>query len=183
MRVKSQDLVGQIINGILITGCKRNKSNRLVFECLCSCGKQFSSRASHIKTAHTTSCGCKSCIVRLPGDNAVINLIYRDYQKSAKRRNLSFSLSVDEFKTLIFGSCVYCGQAPTLSKFFSNQKDRKERSIYCNGIDRSDNTIGYELKNCVSCCSVCNLAKHAMSLADFKSWIVRLVNFHKKKKL
>ena len=40
-----------------------------------------------------------------------------------------------------------------------------------NGIDRIDNNIGYESKNVVSCCKICNYAKSNMNYKDFILWI------------
>lgn len=36
-----------------------------------------------------------------------------------------------------------------------------------NGVDRVDNTKGYTLENCVTCCAEANYAKRALSYADF----------------
>jgi hypothetical protein len=38
-----------------------------------------------------------------------------------------------------------------------------------NGIDRVDNSIGYEMGNVVTCCVVCNLMKRCHSHSDFIS--------------
>jgi hypothetical protein len=50
--------------------------------------------------------------------------------------------------------------------------------VYCksvnftrpNGIDRVDNTLGYELGNVIPCCSVCNRAKSNLPLDYFLRW-------------
>ena len=47
-----------------------------------------------------------------------------------------------------------------------------------NGIDRFDNTIGYELHNCVPCCGFCNFAKGKHTYQEFKNWIKDLVSFN-----
>jgi hypothetical protein len=36
-----------------------------------------------------------------------------------------------------------------------------------NGIDRRENSIGYTLANCVSCCGPCNMMKKVLSYAEF----------------
>lgn len=78
------------------------------------------------------------------------------YRCNAKRRNLIFSLSKEEFRNLRGASCVYCGsQSP-------------------NGVDRYDNRIGYTKENAVSCCRLCNYAKRDMPAADFIAWAKRV---------
>ena len=42
-----------------------------------------------------------------------------------------------------------------------------------NGIDRVDPNKGYTTKNCVSCCSKCNYAKHEMTLSEYKEWLIK----------
>jgi 5-methylcytosine-specific restriction endonuclease McrA len=44
------------------------------------------------------------------------------------------------------------------------------------GIDRIDNTLGYNIENCVSCCKDCNRAKSDKTLNEFKEWITNLYN-------
>lgn len=54
--------------------------------------------------------------------------------------------------------CHYCGGAITTV-----------------GIDRIDNTKGYAMNNCVSCCRTCNIAKGAMSPSDFMTHAKKIV--------
>jgi len=62
------------------------------------------------------------------------------------------------------------------------RKKFRQRIISANGIDRQDNAKGYIPGNCVSCCRICNYAKHALTLEEFKSWIQRLIEFNANKK-
>ena len=57
--------------------------------------------------------------------------------------------------------CWYCGSMP----------------IPRNGIDRQDNSKGYEIGNCVPCCTKCNLLKSDMSYEDFCLWITKVFNY------
>lgn len=47
----------------------------------------------------------------------------------------------------------------------------ESNSCGCNGIDRKDNQLGYEILNVVSCCKICNIAKNDMKICEFLSWI------------
>jgi len=87
--------------------------------------------------------------------NSIIN--------SAKSRKLHLSLTRDEIAKLITSPCNYCGR---LSNYTSYKG--------CNGIDRVDNSMGYELSNCVSCCIYCNVSKNNRSLEDFRQHIINM---------
>jgi len=69
---------------------------------------------------------------------------YSVYINSATKRNLTISLEFDDFKKMVLSPCYYC-------KYF------KEEEV--NGIDRLNNSIGYEKNNCVPCCTTCNMMK------------------------
>jgi hypothetical protein len=69
---------------------------------------------------------------------------YTSYKKSATTRNIEFALSEQEFMALVKQSCYLCGI----------QSDTNH-----NGIDRFDNSKGYVISNCRSCCGHCNLLK------------------------
>jgi len=75
------------------------------------------------------------------------------YENVSKRKNLKFSISFEDFNKLIFLPCNYCGHKPT----------PPER----NGLDRMDNTKGYELSNVVPCCTPCNQMKSKLTVKDF----------------
>jgi hypothetical protein len=105
--------------------------------------------------------------------------VYKTYKDNAYKRKLSFRLSFEEFKNLIFADCFYCGQTPQIAKF-AGQENRRDRILSYNGVDRIDNSIGYISDNCVTCCSICNSAKSDLTLEEFKSWIQRLVSHNDK---
>lgn len=76
---------------------------------------------------------------------------YKKFINQAKKRNLNVTLTKKQFEILIKKNCYYC-----------NEKINKY-----NGIDRVDNTIGYHVMNCVTCCTICNRMKSNLSLEDF----------------
>lgn len=67
---------------------------------------------------------------------------YNIYKKNAKKRNLEFLLTKNQFYNLTAQPCCYCGDLQGH-----------------NGIDRVDSSKGYTVDNCVSCCSRCNIMK------------------------
>lgn len=77
--------------------------------------------------------------------------VLSDYTKGARRRNLKFQLSNEDFKQIVSRPCHYCG-LPQAS-----------------GIDRKDNSLGYVLNNVVASCATCNFCKHTSNYDDFLS--------------
>jgi hypothetical protein len=74
-----------------------------------------------------------------------IQIYYKDYILSARNRNYTMALEFNDFKTMVLSECYYCQYI-------------KEGEV--NGIDRLNNSIGYEKDNCVPCCETCNMMKH-----------------------
>jgi hypothetical protein len=70
---------------------------------------------------------------------------FKRYQRQAKQRNLSFTLSLEEFEKLVSAACAYCGTQPAF------------------GIDRVDSRIGYvwtaHVRNVWPSCILCNRFK------------------------
>jgi 5-methylcytosine-specific restriction endonuclease McrA len=97
-------------------------------------------------------------------------VIYTQYKSKCRRRGLTFNLDKDYFIKLLKDNCAYCGNPP------SNVLKASEytgTALY-NGIDRVDNSRGYEIDNVVACCETCNRAKLKMTKEEFLSWIDRV---------
>ncbi len=75
---------------------------------------------------------------------------YSSYKRSARLRGYSFNLTPEQFAKICEQPCHYCGDLDDY-----------------NGIDRKDNNIGYELENCLPCCTTCNYAKHELGYDEF----------------
>ena len=85
---------------------------------------------------------------------------FRNHVSSARGRGLGNSLTFDHFKDLTSQPCTYCDQ-------FSPGHDYV-------GIDQLIPGAGYDLANCIPCCSVCNRMKSDMPLGDFLAHIQRI---------
>lgn len=163
------DLTGRRFG--IVTVLKRTKKTKYehrspVYRCVCDCGRKKYLSAAELRTAK--SCGCRRLVGRellafrnkgrpaanaLPPGEAKLRATLRRYRRSAAGRGLSFSLEPEQVRTLIMAPCAYCGAPPT------------------SGIDRVDNTRGYQLDNCVACCPRCNRAKGVMTISEFRAWI------------
>ena len=78
---------------------------------------------------------------------------YRNKIQHCKDAEIVFTLTFEQFRYLKATPCLYCGEL--------------ELSMFDRTIDRIDPTKGYIVKNCVSCCRHCNLAKSNLSLTDW----------------
>lgn len=176
------DLSGVEINQFVVVRRAEDKVRLGVrysrWECLCSCGNMFVTEAQHIR--RKKSCGCHklNSMFRRKHAGSMTNVHHalHQYKTSAKKRGYEWCLDEDVAIKLLHGDCVYCG-APPCRRWAAYK--------YCdaaliNGIDRSDNRIGYTQANSLSCCMVCNRAKSAMDRAAFEVWLNRVAAFRSK---
>jgi len=87
---------------------------------------------------------------------------YTTYKKGARERNLHFSISYEEYETIVKNPCYYCGMT-------------QERGF--NGIDRINSSNGYILTNCVSCCQMCNYMKGTLGFNVFIKRIEHILTY------
>ena len=111
--------------------------------------------------------------IKLSNHKAAKNHLYQSYIKMAKKRDYSFGLSQKQFEKLINDNCFYCGQPP-LRKYRGYVRDL---GLSFNGVDRMNNSIGYILENCVSCCTTCNYMKRIMTAEQFLLHIKKIYSF------
>lgn len=130
--------------------------------CRCVCKKRHVVKGCSLRSGLVKSCGC----TKNWGIDAAFNKCWNVYRSNAKKRNLIFELTRQRFFQLTQTNCVYCGTKP------ATKTKATCGSIYLyNGIDRSNNKLGYTAENCVSCCHRCNYAKNQMSREEFLNWI------------
>lgn len=81
---------------------------------------------------------------------------YNVYVTSAKKRDVEWNenMTKDMCEKLFRGQCNYCGK-------------KYENEGYLLGIDRINNSKGYEISNVVTCCKVCNYMKSTYSKKIF----------------
>jgi hypothetical protein len=80
---------------------------------------------------------------------------FKIFKSGARVRNKTWNLTQEQVAKLITSNCRYC------LRYFPEKM----------GIDRVDNSIGYEPNNVAPCCNQCNKAKHVMSVDEFKELI------------
>lgn len=93
-----------------------------------------------------------------------LHRIFRTYKTHAKKKEIPFDLTIEDFKNITQKNCEYCGGSP------KKYNDGYER----NGIDRIDSSLGYCKSNIVPCCEICNRAKLDYLQSDFFAWVKKL---------
>lgn len=165
------DFIGKRFGKLLIVGKAGKSSDRCQkWKAICDCGNIIEISSRSLLSGKTQSCGCAR---REEKGKAAFNKLYRNYQSSAKQRELEFNLSESDFEKLVTSPCHYCGSNPSQ---ISHRKYGNGDFVY-NGIDRIDNTQGYILGNVVSCCFICNRAKGQMEENEFNGWIQKLITY------
>lgn len=149
---------------------KLGRFRRFYWNCLCDCGRARIVSAHNFKQGKVKSCGC----IRLKPE-AALKKLQISYRYGAQRRGRPFQLKLKEFKKLTSSACYYCGAKPSFVIKTSPKNFKPDIYIY-NGIDRIDNTKGYILGNCVSCCKTCNNLKRILSRQKFLEMVRKIYN-------
>lgn len=157
---------------------KRNHNKTIMWLCKClNCERETLVPSTKLKSGEIQSCGCMEHVrsFRTEKGHSGLNSLMQKYKHGARSRNLSFELTKEVFKELTSSNCTYCGIKPSNVIYGSLGKAKEHGKYTYNGIDRINNSVGYELSNCVPCCTTCNIAKSNMGLQEFLDWAKRIV--------
>jgi hypothetical protein len=131
------------------------KKSRL-WECLCDCGETVFVVTGELTAAKRISCGCERFT---PGNNTTYKYnskqAYTNTKAGALKRGYTFSITFEEFISLLADDCYYCGGQTS-------------------GLDRIDNRGNYTLDNLVPCCAKCNRMKNVLEQAEFLALVKRI---------
>lgn len=147
--------------------------------CRCDCGGTKIKRASALRIGEARSCGCLLRESRslngkrlkralLDGRSLALNRLRSSHLGAARDRGIA-PLDRATWEAMVLSPCSYCG-----SRDQRDVRSRQGLTIAVVGIDRIDNSKGYEPDNCVPCCKVCNLAKNTMTRDEFIAWVERV---------
>jgi len=176
-----QDLSGrrfgkQTVVRFLETRVNGSGERYSVWVAKCDCGKVRECSTGTVKNGFSCGCYCREVSGlsrRLPGDKAALNINLSKYKRSARLRHLDWLLSDVDVQHLMKQMCHYCGVEPRQEIKHAHWSGYRSPVLY-NGIDRVDNSKGYEINNVVPCCKICNYAKRDLSQQDFISWAKRI---------
>jgi len=142
----------------------------LILKTCCYCNKELSTDQFWKNRAQRDGLQYRCKICQYKGEKESrkrrpIHMRVKLTRNQAKSRGYDWEITEKFAAELVQDNCSYCGSSPDP----------------LNGIDRIDNTIGYEESNVVSCCRRCNRAKDVMTVDDFVSWATRVAEFNKVK--
>jgi hypothetical protein len=149
---------------------KRTKSGAMYWKCSCECGNIKDITGTLLRNGQSRSCGCNNGGVS--NVDGAYRFLYKSIKSGAISRNLTFNISFETFKNIVHENCYICGESPKDIHYAYNRRRYSKGiefdiSVVCNGLDRVDNSIGYELYNVKSCCFKCNRLKSDLSLNEF----------------
>ena len=102
-----------------------------------------------------------------------VRYLYSKYKSRAKKSNLEFSITIEEFSSLIKRDCIYCGAKPQ-NECKKRYKDAND--IEYNGVDRINNNKGYTSDNSAPCCAQCNKSKSNLDISKWFTWLENTYN-------
>ena len=186
MPAKPKNISGQRFGRLVATemqpGPEKSGSPRR-WLCVCDCGKTKIVSGGSLRRGMTKSCGCIVQEAAWDHPRTHPNPIesawdynWKQYQRNAKFRRQSMTLSYEEFKSLCSQPCFYCGAVPE-----RRPSQRSRSSLLASGLDRVDNALGYEKGNVVPCCTWCNRAKNNMTKDEFIRRCVAVAETQKEK--
>lgn len=174
------DMSGRLVGRLTVIERSDTVNRRAKWLCLCECGTRLAVDGYHLRSGHTSSCGCAKrnnpgfAPSSQPGEVG-FRLLFKRYNRQAAQRSLSFDLTREEFRKLVTADCSYCGAKPSQkSQNGSSERNHRHTRFFYNGVDRINNDLGYSPSNTVSCCGICNKAKSQMSYEQFREWIARV---------
>jgi len=169
----AQVKIGQVFGFLAVRRFLRVTNTRQVrWKCECACGKMVVAQTFDLIAGKMKSCKCRGVSVESKCMVRAMSVL----PTSAAHRGLGFSLTEHEVKKLIFGDCYYCGATPEEGQAFKRKKYKTKKMYPMNGIDRLNSDVGYVSGNCVSACSVCNIAKSTLTVDEFLGWTRRVVH-------
>lgn len=139
----------------------KTSEGRYYYKCRCACGTEREVVGRRLVRGLSMSCG--HCVYRANRAKRTkrtpCSTRLKQYKKGANNRKYSWNISNERAFELFQRPCAYCA-APASAE-------------HPGGIDRLDNTRGYEPDNVAACCRICNRAKSDLSVEDFVAWIKR----------
>ena len=159
---------------------KNNRPYRKLF-CKCDCGQECFCNKEKVLNGSKRSCGCLQKEnhktfgnrQRLGYGVASANERYTAYKAGARRRNLEFNLTKEQFFDIVTKPCIYCGTDK--SQIYRRDDKRRNGAFIYTGIDRYDTKKGYTVENCVPCCTKCNRIKLDMEAGEMLEQLKKII--------
>lgn len=99
----------------------------------------------HLCAYNKLDSGANCNIDNIPNRISVTYTSYKYRHITTKKYDENTFITLEQYTIIVNKPCYLCGKTNS--------------NLHRNGIDRIDNTIGYELQNCEPCCTTCNFVK------------------------
>lgn len=186
------DFVGRRFGMLTVEKCievsKGDVNKRGTWLCRCECGNTIEVKGKNLVSKKGgKNCGCINQLsvilkgkpnYKLRTPRSLENKQYNSHRFNAISRNYT-PLSKDTWLSIVKQSCYYCGEidersvipSPSITSAIRyrnfTEDELKNYQGSLNGVDRLDNSVGYEPYNCVSCCKQCNTMKMNFTEQEF----------------
>ena len=195
---KKADAVGLVFGKLTVVGlaASGNKGRHRRWECRCECGNTTVVMWPNLAHGKVISCGCALVTAgkrRRRGEESALHGWWKNITSNEKKRGLSVTVTKEDAIKLGKQPCHYCGDSGQVTTYYAaqyryqalregcfDQEYYDSLKIQMNGLDRVDNSRGYEPDNVVPCCRRCNRAKNDETAEEFLSWARRLVEHQAK---
>lgn len=143
--------------------------------CRCECGRERVVHGGGLRYGSNKSCGCAAAEqvaarCALPVGVSAMRAALRKTKWAAASRSIKWNITDADALQMFVRDCHYCGSPPSNLSWHPDGNG----SFAYNGIDRVDNSCGYESDNVVPCCKHCNIAKRSRSAGEFLAWVARV---------
>ncbi len=152
------DRTGQVFGKLrVIRRVSDDSTHEATWLCKCRCGKMSKVRGSNLRSGNTNSCGCGR-------RKRPFQWLYTRLKRGARKRKIACGLTYNQFLRFTSSDvCYYCGAYIKWEPF----PVRSLPYSQAYNIDRTDNSRGYSVSNCVVCCGRCNTIKNTFSSDQF----------------
>jgi hypothetical protein len=183
----------------VISKLKKKGERYTIYLCICECGNEHEVAGYSLRSGSIKSCGCLNVdrtkeTRRIDIGESSFHFLETNYKSGAKNKPtpVPYCLTFEQFKMLVTSNCHYCGAEPRKwNRYYKRDGERKgistsdewadQQWILINGIDRVDNSKGYIIENCVSCCSLCNAMKKDNTKDVFLDHVEKIASYQKNK--
>jgi len=114
-----------------------------------------------------SSTGSRARFNKRKSMKSLINKLFLKQKWHAKRRGLSWLIDFKQWHRLVTSDCYLCAKPPMNAFKCGSLKHQHGLVFKYQGLDRVDNSIGYELDNIAPCCKICNSIKSNRSIDEF----------------
>ena len=172
--MRRKDLKNLKFGRLYVKDFSHRNGKHLYWDCICDCGNDSKQSTTNLSQGKVSSCGCirnelsaerLKLLPRIKFELGVasFNVLYKNYEHGAKKRNIQWNLNKEEFKELTSKNCYYCSIPP---KTEISRRGTNGHYTY-NGVDRKNSDGSYCVENCLPCCKDCNLMKMDIPYDEF----------------